>query len=225
MGAIIDPVTSLFIQLDTDAVDRLAGGDETINQTALRCCAYATNLTLVTNQTLLNSIYKWENFTTLDLTNTTYDLAGVVVDSINFDNYIVHNGMLKLNTTACARECSYWCMPMLRAFGDAGTGLFWIVLSIVTLIVALFSIVKVASLIIVGPIAKQLSRALNASFPGKMRWATQVVLFLVAFVLTLIVQSSNIITATLVPLCGIGMISLQRVYVMTLGSNIGSLEF
>ena len=47
-------------------------------------------------------------------------------------------------------------------------------------------------------------------------------LFVVSFILTIIVQSSNIITATLVPLCGIGIISLQKVYVMTLGSNIGT---
>lgn len=112
---------------------------------------------------------------------------------------------------------------MLNAFGDAGTGLFWILISIIVLIASLFSIVKVASLIITGPIAKLVGLALNANLPGKFKWATQVILFVVAFLITLIVQSSNIVTATLVPLCGIGMISLQRVYVMTLGSNIGML--
>ena len=54
-----------------------------------------------------------------------------------------------------------------------------------------------------------------------MKWFTQVVLFIIALLLTIIVQSSNIITATLVPLCGIGIVTLQRVFVMTLGSNIG----
>ena len=38
----------------------------------------------------------------------------------------------------------------------------------------------------------------------------------------IVVQSSNIITATLVPLCGVGIVTLQRVFVMTLGSNIGT---
>jgi sodium-dependent phosphate cotransporter len=135
---------------------------------------------------------------------------------------MTYNTTVLVNKTICMRECSYWCVPMLRSFGDAGTGLFWIVLSIVVLIVCLFSIVKVLSLLIVGPIAKGVRRGLNASLPGKMKWLTQVILFVIAFLLTLIVQSSNIITATLVPLCGIGLISLQRVYVMTLGSNIGT---
>ena len=67
-----------------------------------------------------------------------------------------------------------------------------------------------------------MTKALNTSFPGKFKWLTQVLLFLVSFGMTIIVQSSNIITATLVPLCGIGIISLQKVYVMTLGSNIGT---
>ena len=65
--------------------------------------------------------------------------------------------------------------------------------------------------------------AINASFPGRMKWFSQVILFVVAFLLTIVVQSSKIITATLVPLCGIGIVSLQRVFVMTLGSNIGKL--
>lgn len=196
----------------------MAAGDKTINQTALRCCSFKSNLTLITNQTLIKAISEWNSNFSI---NATVDLNDVKFDNFDFHGYVLQNGSLKFNSTVCERECSYWCMPMLHAFGDAGTGLFWIILSIVTLITALFSIVKVASLIIVGPIAKVLSLALNASFPGKFKWTTQIVLFLVAFALTLIVQSSNIITATLVPLCGIGMISVQRVYVMTLGSNIG----
>lgn len=211
-------MTGLFIQLDSDAVNRLAAGDRTITETALRCCSTGV-ISNVTEQAQ-KAIEQWVNFTRQP---EVINLNGVVVNNISFDNCALFNGTLNCNQTICLAQCSYWCMPMLRAFGDAGTGLFWIILSIVVLIASLFSIVKVASLIIVGPIAKGLSRALNASFPGKFKWLTEVVLFIIAFILTLIVQSSNIITATLVPLCGIGMISLQRVYVMTLGSNIGIL--
>jgi sodium-dependent phosphate cotransporter len=86
----------------------------------------------------------------------------------------------------------------------------------------LFGIVKVLSLLIVGPIAKAVRIAVNASFPKPFGFATEILLFIIAFLLTIIVQSSNIITATLVPLCGVGIVSLQRVFVMTLGSNIGT---
>lgn len=216
MGKIIDPVTNLFIVLDSDAVNSLAAGNRNITETALRCCSFASN------DTLQDTIEKWPLYS-----NSSEDrnLTGVSVSGISFNGCNLSSGLVECPAPICLAQCSYWCMPMLRAFGDGGTGLFWIILSIVVLIASLFSIVKVASLIIVGPIAKGLSRALNASFPGKFKWLTEVVLFLIAFVLTLIVQSSNIITATLVPLCGIGMISLQRVYVMTLGSNIGKLFY
>lgn len=128
----------------------------------------------------------------------------------------------KSNFTTICQECNYWCMPMLKAFGDGGTGLFWIIFSLIVLIACLFLIVRVLSDLVVGPIAKGVNIAVNASFPGKLKWATEIPLFIISLLFTIVVQSSNIITATLVPLCGIGMITLQRVYTLTLGSNIGT---
>ena len=142
--------------------------------------------------------------------------TNLTMNTANETNSTTHMSMI------CLSECTHWCMPMLRALGDGGTGLFWIVLSIVVLICSLFGIVKVLSLLIVGPIAKRVRRWLNASYREPFKWVNQLILFLIAFLLTIVVQSSNIITATLVPLCGIGIISLQKVYVMTLGSNIGT---
>lgn len=126
-----------------------------------------------------------------------------------------------MNETEC-NQCDYLTMPLIDHLGDGLTGLFFILFSLIILTACLFGIVKILSLFIVGPIARGVRSAVNASLPGKFKWFTQVILFLFSFFLTLIVQSSNIITATLVPLCGIGMVSLHRVYVMTLGSNIGT---
>lgn len=41
-------------------------------------------------------------------------------------------------------------------------------------------------------------------------------------VITFLVQSSSVFTSTLTPLVGMGVISLERVYPLTLGSNIGT---
>ena len=41
-------------------------------------------------------------------------------------------------------------------------------------------------------------------------------------VMTILVQSSSIFTSALTPLAGIGVISLERIYPLTLGSNIGT---
>lgn len=126
-----------------------------------------------------------------------------------------------INDTEC-NQCDYLTLPLIERIGDGFAGLFFIILSLIILTASLFGIVKILSLFIVGPIARGVRSAVNASLPGKMKWFTQVILFFFSFFLTLVVQSSNIITATLVPLCGIGMVSLHRVYVMTLGSNIGT---
>jgi sodium-dependent phosphate cotransporter len=192
MGPILNPFTEAFILLDMDAVDRLNKGDSNVTQIAKRCCEKG---------------YRLENSTQfVNFTNQTTNLTITT----------------QTNVTFCITECSYACMPMLKGIGDTGTGLFWIIFSVGVLIGCLFGIVKVLSLLIVGPIAKGVRKAINASLPGKLKWFTQVILFVIALLLTILVQSSNIITATLVPLCGIGMVSLQRVYVMTLGSNIGT---
>jgi len=41
-------------------------------------------------------------------------------------------------------------------------------------------------------------------------------------VLTILVQSSSIFTSTLTPLVGLGVITIERVYPFTIGSNIGT---
>lgn len=40
--------------------------------------------------------------------------------------------------------------------------------------------------------------------------------------MTILVQSSSIFTSTLTPLVGLGVITVERVYPFTLGSNIGT---
>lgn len=45
---------------------------------------------------------------------------------------------------------------------------------------------------------------------------------LVGAVLTFLVQSSSVFTSTLTPLAGAGLVSLERAYPLSLGSNIGT---
>ena len=41
-------------------------------------------------------------------------------------------------------------------------------------------------------------------------------------ILTIIVQSSSVFTSTLTPLVGMGLVTIERVFPLTLGSNIGT---
>lgn len=55
-----------------------------------------------------------------------------------------------------------------------------------------------------------------------MPWLTGYLAILVGAVMTFLLQSSSIFTSSLTPLVGLGLISVDRVYPLTLGSNLGT---
>ena len=50
-------------------------------------------------------------------------------------------------------------------------------------------------------------------------------MILIGAIVTFLVQSSSVFTATITPLVGSGVLTLERAYPLTLGSNIGKLLF
>jgi solute carrier family 34 (sodium-dependent phosphate cotransporter) len=211
INQMLSPVVNLFIVLDMDAVKLVREGYP-LTRIALRCCQKEARK-LLRNSTESN----WTEWLG-EKANENFSFS---ISLEQNDNQINASGGYYVNEEVCVRECNYWCKPMLKAFGDGGTGLFWIILSIVVLIACLFSIVKVLSMLISGPIAKGVRHAINANLPG-FRPLTKVALFFAALAATLVMQDSDIVTATLVPLCGIGIVTLERIYVMTLAANIGT---
>ena len=73
-----------------------------------------------------------------------------------------------------------------------------------------------------GSIATMVKKVMNAQFPGPCRYVTEYVIMLLGAGLTILVQSSSIFTSAMTPLVGIGVLSLERMYPLTLGSNIGT---
>ena len=67
-------------------------------------------------------------------------------------------------------------------------------------------------------IAKYVNKDLPIPYLG---WLTGYLVMLVGAGMTVLVQSSSVFTSTLTPLAGTGLVTLERVYPMTLGSNIG----
>ena len=236
IGVILNPVTNWFIVLNSTAVNLLSSGDPTIKDTALRCCDLRNKTVSSFNEVCTGSTIfsKFESTTPSNLNfissckfNNTGTISASIINTIDYNathnmvNYTIVN-QVPILQSFCYAECTHWCMPMLRSFGDGGTGLFWVIVSIIVLLGSLFALVKAISLLICGPISKNIGILMTKKFPRPFHWVSQVIMFLVSLLLTIIVQSSNIITATLVPLCGQGIISVQQVYVMTLGSNIGT---
>lgn len=126
---------------------------------------------------------------------------------------------------------------------DAEVGLILLIVSLLTLCGCLVCIVKVLNsmlkgnhhirnlrnqsfankkvLHLLGQIAGVIKKVLNANIPY-VPWITGYLAIAIGAFMTFLVQSSSVFTSALTPLVGVGVISLERVYPLTLGSNIGT---
>uniref|UniRef100_A0A7N4PF69 Sodium-dependent phosphate transport protein 2B n=1 Tax=Sarcophilus harrisii TaxID=9305 RepID=A0A7N4PF69_SARHA len=105
---------------------------------------------------------------------------------------------------------------------DLSIGLILLALSLLVLCTCLILIVKVLNSMLKGQIAAVIKKTLNTDFPFPFAWLTGYLAILVGAGITFLVQSSSVFTSAITPLVGIGVISLERAYPLTLGSNIGT---
>uniref|UniRef100_A0A8D3CUF0 Sodium-dependent phosphate transport protein 2B n=1 Tax=Scophthalmus maximus TaxID=52904 RepID=A0A8D3CUF0_SCOMX len=105
---------------------------------------------------------------------------------------------------------------------DLAVGLILLALSLLTLCTCLILIVKLLNSMLKGQVAVVIKKVLNTDFPFPFAWVTGYIAILVGAGMTFIVQSSSVFTSAITPLVGIGVISLERAYPLTLGSNLGT---
>ncbi|XP_041484652.1 sodium-dependent phosphate transport protein 2B-like [Lytechinus variegatus] len=100
----------------------------------------------------------------------------------------------------------------------------FIVLSISLFGVActLILMVKLLNSFLESSITRLLRRFVNADFPNYMGFLSGYIAILIGTVCTFFLQSSSIFTSLLTPLVGMDVLSIDRVYPLTLGSNIGT---
>jgi len=96
---------------------------------------------------------------------------------------------------------------------DEGAGTLATLLALASLCCCLFLIVYFLQIIVKGPAARVLRSVVG--FNGYLSIA-------IGMVITILVQSSSITTSTLTPLCAVGLISLEDMFPLTLGANIGT---
>lgn len=101
-------------------------------------------------------------------------------------------------------------------------GAILLILSLFFMIVCLLMMVKLLNSLLQGPMAKVVHKFINSDFPGYAKHLTGYVAILVGAGMTILVQSSSVFTSALTPLVGLGIISIERMYPLTLGANIGT---
>jgi len=105
---------------------------------------------------------------------------------------------------------------------DTLVGVILLLIALFLLCACLVLIVKLLSSLFRGQIAHLLRKFINADFPGCAKHFTGYLAIVIGAGLTILVQSSSIFTSSITPLVGIGVLGIDRMYPLTLGSNIGT---
>ncbi|XP_012928992.1 sodium-dependent phosphate transport protein 2C isoform X1 [Heterocephalus glaber] len=105
---------------------------------------------------------------------------------------------------------------------DPAVGCILLAGSLLVLSACLVLIVKLLNSVLRGRVAQAVRTVINADFPFPFGWLSGCLAILVGAGMTFLLQSSSVFTAAVVPLMGVGVISLDRAYPLLLGSNIGT---
>ena len=137
------------------------------------------------------------------------------------------NGIEMVNKTVLenkSSEAEVTCKFLFAdtSLNDTEVGIIILVISIFLLCVCLVAIVKILHSMLRGQMAKIIKKTVNADFPGPFKHLTGYFAILVGAGLTMLVQSSSIFTSALTPLIGVGVVTIERAFPLTLGSNIGT---
>ncbi|KAH0504849.1 Sodium-dependent phosphate transport protein 2A [Microtus ochrogaster] len=105
---------------------------------------------------------------------------------------------------------------------DLAVGLILLAGSLVVLCSCLILLVKMLNSLLKGQVANVIQKVINTDFPAPFTWVTGYFAMIVGASMTFVVQSSSVFTSAITPLIGLGVISIERAYPLTLGSNIGT---
>ena len=112
--------------------------------------------------------------------------------------------------------------PQGADIGDTGAGVILLLISLVMLCSCLMGMVKLLNSLLGEKVKEAIRTGVNKDIPVHgLGWLTGYLAMLVGAILTVLVQSSSVFTSTLTPLAGAGLVTLERAYPLTLGSNIG----
>lgn len=118
-------------------------------------------------------------------------------------------------------------LPGVYLFRDAGlsdavVGTILLAASLTMLCGSLVLTVKLLNSSLRGRVLATVKRTVNADLPGSAAGLSGYVAMLIGAVLTIVVQSSSVFTSVLTPLVGVGVMTVERMYPLTLGANIGT---
>lgn len=107
--------------------------------------------------------------------------------------------------------------------GETYIGVILLGISLTMLCGCLIGMVKILNSLLGQRVRGIIENVINADIPVRgLGWLTGYLAMVVGAIMTILVQSSSVFTSTLTPLAGAGLVSLERAYPLTLGSNLGT---
>ncbi|XP_042311720.1 sodium-dependent phosphate transport protein 2A isoform X2 [Sceloporus undulatus] len=196
LKVITEPFTSLIIQLDKSVITGIATGNESLyNQSLIQVWCEASSRQISSSSTrgrLLNCS----------------SLA------------LCHLGSSGNVSTAMLQKCHHLFVE--TSLPDLAVGLLLLAGSLIMLCTCLIMLVKLLNSVLKGQVARAIRKVINIDLPFPFSWVTGYFAMFVGAGMTFVVQSSSVFTSAITPLIGVGVISLERAYPLTLGSNVGT---
>ncbi|KAK7493789.1 hypothetical protein BaRGS_00014930 [Batillaria attramentaria] len=234
LKAITKPFTKLIVEVDKDVIEKTASAgrpnstDEPVGDVLLRYCdknhyVLENVTTAVTNHTIVNcdDILSSQTAQTSRFYGLCQEVKGhPLVDSSQVDVSLTWDAMDLKNVSNHVKRCDN--LFAQTDLDDSAVGAILLVCSLIIIFLALFCIVKILHSLLHGSLAKVIRKTINADLPGKCAYFTGYIAILVGCGLTMVLQSSSVFTSTLTPLVGVGVVSVERMYPLTLGANIGT---
>uniref|UniRef100_A0A3P8TDS9 Sodium-dependent phosphate transport protein 2A n=1 Tax=Amphiprion percula TaxID=161767 RepID=A0A3P8TDS9_AMPPE len=194
LKVITEPVTKLIIQLDKCVITGIAMGDEDMRNRSL--------------------VKEW----------CQTDLVMVMVHLhrclLHMQTHCVTLWRLMESVTAANECCTH--LFVSTELSDLTVGLILLAASLAVLCICLLLLVKLLNSLLKGQVAKVIHKVVNTDLPYPFGWLAGYIAMFVGAGVTFVVQSSSVFTSAITPLIGIGVISLERAYPLTLGSNVGT---
>ncbi|CAD5205988.1 unnamed protein product [Bursaphelenchus okinawaensis] len=129
---------------------------------------------------------------------------------------------VNLTTKAVNNNCQYHHLFANSFWPDALIGAILLCVAIVSLICCLIGIVQLMQSLLAGRVAVLVRRILDQECPHPFSFITGYIVMLFGMVVVFIVQSNSVFRSALTPLVGIGVVTLDRLYPLLLGANMGS---
>ena len=137
-------------------------------------------------------------------------------------NFTAVNATLEKNTTSVVYSLPCKFLFHDTGMGDGAVGIIMLIISLIMLCTCLLFIVKLLHSLLQGQMSVVIRKSLNSDFPKPFSFLTGYVAILIGAGTTILVQSSSIFTSAMTPLVGMGIVSVERIYPLTLGANIGT---